>query len=210
MIRLMGQRRRVAGYKTPTLVGTPTTGTTTSVAITGEDVGHFILINAQRSSASLPGIGAGWTDIAALGIAQSDVSQRVGWMIADTNAEVSDTWASARRMIALILSDVHPSTPIVDAQPAQGSGTTINFPALTLGGLPVRLIRCVNLRGDAAQTITMPAGLGTEYTVASGGNGRSTLAMSPSLVTSVGAATGAQSAAGNWVSWSIGILGAPL
>lgn len=207
---IITRRARKKRFGLPTLVGTPTTGTTTSVAITGEDVGHFILINAQRSAASLPGIGAGWTDIAALGIGQTDVSQRVGWMIADTNAEVSDTWANARRMIALILSGAHPTTPIVDAQSAQGSGTTITFPALTLGGLPVRLIRCVNLRGDAAQTITMPAGLGTEYTVASGGNGRSTLAMSPGLVTSVGADTGAQSAAGNWVSWSIGILGAPL
>lgn len=207
---IITRRARRRGFGLPTVVGTPTTSTSTSVAITGEDVGHFILINAQRGAASLPGIGVGWTDLAGLGIIQSDVSQRVGWMIADTNAEVSDTWASARRMIALILAGAHPVAPIVDAQAAQGNGTSIVFPALSLGGLPVRLIRGVNLRGDSAQTITMPAGLGTEYTVASGGNGRSTLALSPGLVTSVGADAGAQSAAGNWVSWSIGILGAPL
>lgn len=193
-------------YNTPTLTGTVTTSTSTTVTITGEAINDFILIYAQRSALSLPGIDASFTDISPIQAGIGSVSQRAGWMIADTNSEVSGTWSSARRMICMMFSLVDPVSPVHASASASGTGTTINFPSLTLTR-PCLLVRGVSLLGSSGQTITMPAGLGTEYTVASGGNGRSTAAFSTGPVSVVTADTGAQSAAGDWVSFSLAIAG---
>lgn len=209
--RHRGDYHGVSGvsYNTPTLTGTVTTSTSTTVTITGEAVNDFILIYAQRGATTVPGTDVTFTDIPSIqqGTSSgSNVSQRAGWMIADTNAEVSGTWANARRMICMMFSLVDPVSPIHAAASTQGNGTTINFPSLTLTR-PCLLIRGVSLRGDSGQTITMPAGLGTEYTVASGGNGRSTMAFSTGPVSIVTSDTGAQSAAGDWTSFSLAIAG---
>lgn len=210
------QRRRskavlssTASYNTPTLTGTPTTSTSTSVAITGEAIGDFIFIYSQRSATAVNSIDASFTDIASIQQGTSsgnNVSQRAGYMFADTASEVSGTWTNARRMICLMFTNVDTISPIHAVASTQGSGTTITFPALTLTR-PCLLIRGVSLRGDSGQTITMPAGLGTEYSVASGGNGRSTMAFSTGPVSIVTSDSGAQSAAGNWVSFSLALAG---
>ena len=102
-----------------------------SVTLGTHASGDIIIICAWReNNATAPSLPSGFTNIVDGG--NSDISSRIGYKIATSSSEGSGTWTNATGLVALVHRGQHAS-PIGANSTANGSGTTLTYPALTLG-----------------------------------------------------------------------------
>ena len=118
---------RLTSSKTPSFVGYASAATS-SVTLPAHQTGDIIIIGAYRNNAATaPTLPAGYTQIQT-GAANTN-AMISGWKRAASSGEVSGTWTGATNIEAV----VYRNSRGVGASAQNGStGTSVNFPALTL------------------------------------------------------------------------------
>ena len=108
-------------------ISSATAGAAT-VAIPAHNIGDLLVITGWTASATVPTLGAGFTNIIST-TAATAVSGRVGYRIATATNDTSGTWTNAVSLCVLIYRGA--GAPSASAS-GTGSSTALLYPALTL------------------------------------------------------------------------------
>lgn len=110
---------------------TCTTATSNSVSLPTHAVGDILIVwtwrDTDTTAITIPG-----TFTTILDSSGTSRTLTIGYLIADTTTEVSDTWTNAEAIIACVFRGVDNADPVGGvATNNAASGTTINYPAVT-------------------------------------------------------------------------------
>lgn len=101
----------------------------TSGAVPAHQAGDLIII-AAFSESDAPSLGSGYTNIASK--VATDAALRVGYMVADSNSEVSGTWTGADQIHITVYRAGGDLSIGASGSNSGSGGTTSNYPGLTL------------------------------------------------------------------------------
>lgn len=105
-----------------------------TITIPAHQIGDLIVIFAFANTATVPTLGAQFTNVTGCNTSGGTTGSRIGYMVADTASEVSGTWTNATSLMVHVYrsSSGLASAPGACAVSNASASTSLTYPALTL------------------------------------------------------------------------------